>query len=80
MYLVSHGVVLNNVRIHHGGDQTKLLQRFEENYGGVSFKRYKLSKKGAKKAVQNARAKVYKEVYRSWTPKKLKRIYIELLE
>jgi len=29
----------------------------------VSFERYKLVKKEAKKTVQNARAKVYKEVY-----------------
>ena len=30
---------------------------------GVSFERYKLPKKEAKKAVQNAKAKVYKDVY-----------------
>jgi len=29
----------------------------------VSFDKYKLAKKEAKKAVQNARAKTYKEVY-----------------
>ena len=29
----------------------------------MSFERYKLAKKEAKKAVQNVRAKVYKEVY-----------------
>ena len=29
----------------------------------MSYERYKLAKKEAKKAVQNARAKVYKEVY-----------------
>jgi len=50
----------------------------KKNYDGVSFERYKLAKKEAKKAVQNARAKVYKEMY--WTPKRLKMIYIELLE
>ena len=34
----------------------------KKNYG-VSFERYKLAKKEAKKVAQNARAKVYKEVY-----------------
>jgi len=29
----------------------------------VSFERYKLTKKEAKKAIQHARAKMYKEVY-----------------
>jgi len=29
----------------------------------VSFERYKLAKKEAKKPIQNARAKVYKQVY-----------------
>ena len=29
----------------------------------MSFERYKLAKKESKKAVQNVRAKVYKEVY-----------------
>ena len=48
----------------------------KKNCDGVRFERYKL----AKKAVQNARAKVYKKCMRSWTPKRLKRIYIELLE
>ena len=52
----------------------------KKNCDGVSFERYKLAKKEAKKAIQNARAKVYKEVYESWIPKRLKRIYIELLE
>ena len=32
---------------------------------GVSFERYKLAKKEAKKTVQNARAKVYKKNVRS---------------
>ena len=32
-------------------------------YDGVSFERHKLAKKEAKKAVQNARAKVYKKVW-----------------
>ena len=33
----------------------------KKNCDGVSFEQYKLAKKEAKKAVQNARAKVYKE-------------------
>ena len=32
----------------------------KKNCDGVSFERYKLAKKEAKKAVQNARAKMYK--------------------
>jgi len=47
---------------------------------GVSFERYKLAKKEAKKAVQNARAEVYKKVYEKLTLKRLKMIYIELLK
>ena len=35
----------------------------KKNCDGVSFERYKLAKKETKKAVQNARAKLYKEVY-----------------
>ena len=35
----------------------------KKNCDGVSFERYKLSKKETKKAVQTARAKVYKKVY-----------------
>ena len=35
----------------------------KKNCDGVSFERYKLAKKEAKKAVQNARVKMYKEVY-----------------
>jgi len=35
----------------------------KKNYNRVSFERYKLAKKEAKKVVQNARVKVYKEVY-----------------
>ena len=35
----------------------------KKNCDRVSFERHKLAKKEAKKAVQNARAKVYKEVY-----------------
>ena len=45
----------------------------------VSFEKYKLAKE-AKKAVQNTRAKVYKKVCEKLATKKLKRIYIELLE
>ena len=33
------------------------------NSDGVSFERYKLTKKEPKKAVQNVRAKVYKKMY-----------------
>ena len=46
----------------------------------MSFERYKLVKKKANKSVQNARAKVYKEVYEKLDTKWLKKIYIELLE
>ena len=35
----------------------------KKNCDGVSFERYMLAKKEEKKAVQNASAKVYKEVY-----------------
>ena len=34
----------------------------KKNCDGVSFERYKLAKKEAKKAVQNARAKVYEKL------------------
>ena len=46
----------------------------------MSFERYKLDKKEAKKAVQNAELKYTKKYIRSWAPKRLKKIYIELLE
>ena len=36
----------------------------------MSFERYELAKKEAKKVVQNARAKVYKEVYEKLDTKK----------
>ena len=46
----------------------------KKNCNKVSFERYKLAKKEeAKKVVQNARAKVYKEVYEKLDPKRLKR-------
>ena len=35
----------------------------KKNCDGVSFERYKLAKKETKKAVQNAKVKVYNEVY-----------------
>ena len=35
----------------------------KKNCDGVSFERFKLAKKEAKIAVQNAKAKVFKEVY-----------------
>ena len=44
----------------------------KKNYNGVSLERYKLAKKEAKKAIQNARVIVYKEVY-----KKLDTKYVE---
>ena len=37
------------------------------------FERYKLAKKEAKKAIQNVRAKVYKEVYEKLDTKKIKK-------
>ena len=40
-----------------------LLQNLKRNCDEVSFERYKLAKKEAKKDVQNIRAKVQKEVY-----------------
>ena len=39
----------------------------------MSFERYKLAKKEAKKAVQNARAKVYKEVYEKLNTKEVEK-------
>ena len=39
----------------------------------MSFERYKLAKKEAKKAVQNARVKVYKEVYEKLDTKEIKK-------
>ena len=48
----------------------------KKNCDEVSFERYKLAKKEAKKAVQNARAKVYKEVYEKLDTKEVeKNIY-----
>ena len=52
----------------------------KENCIRVSFERYKPAKKAAKKDVQNEELKCIKKYMRSWTPKRLKRIYIELLE
>ena len=47
----------------------------------MSFERYKLAKKEAKKSVQNARVKVYKEMFEKLDTKEVKKdIYIELLE
>ena len=49
----------------------------KKNCDGVSFKRHKLAKKETKKAVQNAKAKVYKEVYKKLDTKEVKKnIYI----
>ena len=39
----------------------------------MSFERYKLAKKEAKKVVQNAKAKVYKEVYEKLDTKEVKK-------
>ena len=39
----------------------------------MSFERYKLAKKEAKKAIQNARAKVYKEVYEELDTKEVEK-------
>jgi len=65
MYLVSRGVVLYHIRIHHG-EMKKVkavikikrnsCRDLKKNCDGVSFERYKLTKE-AKKAVQNARVK-----------------------
>ena len=52
----------------------------KKNCDGVSFERYKLAKKEAKKAVQNARAKVYKEMYEKLDTKEVEKDIIELLE
>ena len=49
----------------------------KQNCDGVSFERYKLAKKEAKKAVQNTRAKVYKELYEKLDTKEVEKdIYI----
>ena len=45
----------------------------KKNCDRVSFERYKLSKKEAKKGVQNARAKMYKEVYEKLDTKEVKK-------
>jgi len=45
----------------------------KKNCDGVSFERYKLTKKEAKKAVQNARTKVYKEVYEKLNAKEVEK-------
>ena len=39
----------------------------------MSFKRYNLAKKNAKKVVQNIRAKVYKEVYEKLDTKEVEK-------
>jgi len=45
----------------------------KKNCNGVSFKRYKLVKKETKKVVQNAKAKVYKEVYEKLDTKEVEK-------
>ena len=53
----------------------------KRNSNGVSFERYKLAKKEVKRAVQNARAKMYKEVDEKLNTKEVEKdIYIKLLE
>ena len=53
----------------------------KKNCDEVSSESYKLAKKETKKAVQNTKAKVYKEVYEKSDTKKVdKDIYIEFLE
>jgi len=52
----------------------------KKNCDGVSFERYKLAKKEAKKVVQNARAKVYKEVYEKLNIKEVEKDIYRLLE
>ena len=44
----------------------------KKNCDGVSFERYKLTKE-SKKAVQNARTKVYKEVYEKLNAKEVEK-------
>ena len=46
----------------------------KKNCDGLSFERYKLAKKEAKKAGQNARAKVYKEVYEKLNTKEVEKV------
>ena len=46
----------------------------------MSFERYKLAKKEAKKAVQNAKAKMYKKKCEKLDTKEVEKVYIELLE
>ena len=45
----------------------------KKNCDGVSFERYKLAKKEAKKVIQNAIAKVYKEVYEKLDTKEVEK-------
>ena len=81
MFLMSYGVVLHHVRISWWNEEVKATIKIKwdsykdlkNNYDGVSFERYKLAKKEAKKAVQNARAKVYKEVYEKLDTKEVEK-------
>jgi len=45
----------------------------KKNCDEVSFERYKLAKKEAKKVVQNARAKVYREMYEKLDTKEVEK-------
>ena len=56
-------------------------RNLSKNRDDVSFENYKLAKKEAKKAVKEARAKVYQDIYMSdWIQKREKKISIELLK
>jgi len=45
----------------------------KKNCDGVSFERYKLVKKEANKAVQNARVKLYKKIYEKLDTKEVEK-------
>ena len=80
MYLVSHGVVPCKNTSQWNEEVKTAIKIKRDSYkdlkkscDGVSFKRYKLAKKEAKKAVQNARAKMYKEVYEKLDTKEVEK-------
>ena len=52
----------------------------KKNYNKVSFKRYKLAKKKAKKAVQNVRAKVYKEMYKKMDTEEVEKDIYQIVQ
>ena len=61
--------------IHHFSIKIKrdCYKDLKKNYDGLSFERYKLVKKETKKAVQNAKAKMYKEVYEKLDTKEVEK-------